>query len=181
THGRTDMGIEHPWFDFDNERYAEMAVDQLAKRGRTRLALLQPPAKLTYARHTASGFRRAIERHDLIDVPLRDLTTDDLHEDIRARVETLMRSRHRPDGFACSSAASAIAVVAGAEDAGLAIGRDFDVAVKESFDLMRKFRREILVVREDFRSAGAALARAVLGTIDGLPMRDLQRLQSPAE
>ena len=31
THGRTDMGIEHPFFDFDNARYAELAVERLAR------------------------------------------------------------------------------------------------------------------------------------------------------
>ena len=47
------------------------------------------------------------------------------------------------------------------------IGRDFDVAVKESFNLMSKFRREIEVVHEDFRAAGMGLAEAVLRTIAG--------------
>ena len=71
THGRTEMGIEHPFFDFDNARYAELAVERLAARGRRRLALLAPPAHLTYARHMTAGFQRAIERHDLVDVPIR--------------------------------------------------------------------------------------------------------------
>ena len=35
THGRTEMGIEHPFFDFDNGRYAEIAVERLARRGRS--------------------------------------------------------------------------------------------------------------------------------------------------
>lgn len=179
THGRSDMGVDHAWFDFDNEAYARIAVDRLAARGRERLALLPPPARLTFARHTAAGFQAGIEAHDLIDVPIRDLTTDDEHETIRSRVEALMRTRRRPDGIVCSSAAAAIAAVAGAEDAGLVIGRDLDVVVKESFDLMRKFRREIIVVHEDFRIAGAALARAVLGVIEGRPPSSLQVLDVP--
>ena len=71
THGRTDMGIEHPFFDFDNDRYAEIAVERLVARGRRRLALLPPPAHLTYSRHMTAGFQRAVERHDLVDVPIR--------------------------------------------------------------------------------------------------------------
>ena len=58
THGRTEMGIEHPFFDFDNARYAEIAVERLAARGRRRLALLPPPAHLTYSRHMTAGFQR---------------------------------------------------------------------------------------------------------------------------
>jgi LacI family transcriptional regulator len=179
SHGRTDMGIEHAWFDFDNERYAELAVERLAALGRGRIALLGPTPRLTYARHTETGFRRAIERHDLVDVPLRGVTIDDPHEEIRRSVETLMRSRRRPDGIVVSSASGAIAAIAGAEDAGLVVGRDFDVAVKESFDIMRKFRRDVVVVNEDFRAAGVGLASAVLGLIEGRPVRDLQTLDVP--
>ncbi len=179
SHGRTEMGIDHPWFDFDNERYAEIAVGRLAARGRRRLALLPPPSRLTYARHTAAGFTRALDALGLDEVGLRDVTTDDGHEAIRARVEALMRSPRRPDGIVSASASAAIAAIIGAEDAGFVIGRDFDVAVKESFDLMRKFRREVEVVHEDFRSAGAGLARAVLGSIAGRPARELQTLEAP--
>ena len=35
THGRTEMGIEHPFFDFDNARYGELAV---GAAGRARAA-----------------------------------------------------------------------------------------------------------------------------------------------
>ena len=45
THGRSDMGIEHPFFDFDNARYAELAVERLAARGRRRLAAGGPPVR----------------------------------------------------------------------------------------------------------------------------------------
>ena len=75
-HGRTEMGIVHPYFDFDNAAYAEIAVDRLAARGRRRLALLPPPANLTYARHMAAGFVRGIERHDLVEVPVHGVDID---------------------------------------------------------------------------------------------------------
>ncbi|MEZ5767451.1 MAG: LacI family DNA-binding transcriptional regulator [Paracoccaceae bacterium] len=36
THGRTDMGLEHNWFDFDNTAYGRIAVETLAPpRGAT--------------------------------------------------------------------------------------------------------------------------------------------------
>jgi LacI family transcriptional regulator len=179
THGRSEMGIEHPFFDFDNARYAELAVERLARRGRRRLALLGPPAHLTYAGHMTAGFQRAVEGLDLVDVPIRTVTTDSGHEAIRDEIGRLMASRRRPDGIVCGSASAAISAIGAAEDAGFAIGRDFDVAVKESFDLMRKFRREIEVVHEDFRRAGMSLADAVVRTIGGAPPSELQTLDAP--
>ena len=179
THGRTEMGIEHPYFDFDNARYGEIAVERLARRGRRRLALLAPPAQLTYAGHMTAGFQRAIERLDLVDVPIRNVDTDSSYEAIQAEIGRLMTSRHRPDGIVCGSAAAAISAIMAAEGTGLVIGRDFDVAVKESFDVMTKFRRDIEVVQEDFRRAGMGLAEAVVRTIGGTPARELQTLDVP--
>jgi LacI family transcriptional regulator len=179
THGRTEIGVAHPYFDFDNAAYAEIAVDRLAARGRRRIALLPPPARLTYAKHTAEGFVRGVEKHDLIEIPLHGVDIDSGPEAIRAGIGRLMSGRRRPDGLVCASAAGAIMAISAAEDMGLTIGRDFDVAVKESFDLMRRFRREILVVREDFREAGMGLADAVLRTIAGEPPERLQTLAVP--
>ena len=180
THGRTELDIVHPYYDFDNARFAEIAVERLAARGRRRLALVGPPAHLTYARHMAEGFQRGVEGRDLVDVPVRGVTTDGSYEAIQGEIQRVMASRRRPDGMVCGSAAAAIAAIGGAEAAGLRIGRDFDVAVKESFNLMRKFRGDVEVVHEDFRAAGMGLADAVVRTIQGVAAGELQILDVPA-
>ena len=56
THGRTDMGVNHPYFDFDNEAFARLGVRELAKRGRKRLLLVPPPRAHSYAGHMIAGF-----------------------------------------------------------------------------------------------------------------------------
>jgi LacI family transcriptional regulator len=180
THGRTEMGIVHPYYDFDNFRYGEIAVERLAARGRRRLALLAPPANLTFARHMMAGFQRGIERYDAVDVPIRGITSDSPAEAVEAEIVRLMASRHPPDGIVFSSARSAISGITIAEAAGRVPGRDFDVVVKESFNLMKKFRKDIEVVHEDFRTAGMRLAEAVLRTIAGADPSDLQTLELPA-
>ncbi len=180
SHGRTEMDIVHPYYDFDNAAYARIAVERLAARGRKRLALLPPPANLTFARHMTAGFVEAIERQDLVEVPMHGVTIDSPPEAIAAEIGRLMTARRRPDGLVCGSASAAIAAIAAAEDAGLVIGRDFDVAVKESFNLMRRFRREIEVVHEDFRAAGRGLAEAVVRTIEGAPAESLCFVDVPA-
>jgi LacI family transcriptional regulator len=42
------------------------------------------------------------------------------------------------------------------------LGRDVDAVSKQSSDLLHLFRRELLAVNENFRLAGAELARSVL-------------------
>ncbi len=179
SHGRTELDIVHPFFDFDNAAYAEIAVDRLAARGRQRLALLPPPSNLTYARHMTSGFVRGVEKHDATEIPVHGVHIDSPTAAIQAEVARLMAARRSPDGIVCGSAAAAIAAIAGAESVGRVIGRDFDVAVKESFDLMRMFRSAIEVVHEDFRAAGVGLAQAVLRTIEGAPAAELQTIDVP--
>lgn len=180
THGRTEMGIVHPYFDFDNQRYAEIAVERLAARGRRRLVLLPPPATLTYAHHMSAGFESAVDRLDLVDVPVRDVTTDSSDEAIAAEVSRLMQSsRRKPDGFVVGSANAAVAVIAAAEALGFEIGRDFDLAVKDSFRIMQKFRRNTVVIHEDFRAAGKALAEAVVRSLEGVAPEELQTLDVP--
>ena len=179
THGRTEMGIVHPYFDFDNERYGELAVERLVARGRRRLALLPPPPHLTYSHHMTGGFQRGVEAQDVLEVPVHGVTTDSGYEAIRAEVQRLMGGRMRPDGFVCGSSHAAISTITAAEDAGYVVGKDFGVVVKESFNMMSKFRREIEVVNEDFRRAGAGLADAVVRTIAGAEPATLQTLEVP--
>jgi len=180
THGRTQLAIEHPYWDYDNTAFAEIAVARLAERGRRRLALLPPPGHLTYAGHMTAGFLAGVERAGATYVPVGTITTDSPYDTVQRAVAALMASDRRADGLVCGSAASAISVISGAESCGLVIGRDFDVAVKESFDLMRRFRRDVIVLREDFRAAGRGLAEAVVATVAGTPATDLQRIEAPS-
>jgi LacI family transcriptional regulator len=181
THGRTDMGLIHPYHDFDNYAFAAEAVRHLAGIGRRRLALLSPPAGLTYHSHTLNGFTDALSEVGASEIPFNTVSIDQSIEQIRMRTAQVMRRENRPDGFVSSAAAATLAIVAGIEDAGLKLGRDVDVVSKQSSELLHLFRRELLVVNEDFRLAGAELARSVLGWIGGATPGSLQSLSVPGD
>ncbi|TPN22981.1 LacI family DNA-binding transcriptional regulator [Mesorhizobium sp. B2-3-3] len=179
THGRTDMGLVHPYHDFDNYAFATEAVRHLAGMGRRRLALVAPPVGLTYHRHTVNGFADALSEVGALEVPFNIVSIDHSIEQIRMRTAQLMRRDIRPDGIVSSAAAATLAIVAGIEDAGLKLGRDVDVVSKQSSELLHLFRHELLVVNEDFRLAGSELARSVLGWIGGAAPGSLQSLSEP--
>lgn len=179
THGRTDMGLVHPYHDFDNHAFAAIAVRRLAANGRRRLALLAPPPGLTYHRHAVNGFVDAVNEVGATEVPFNTVSIDNTLEQIRNRAAQIMRRGDRPDGFVSSAAAATLAIVAGIEDAGLTLGRDVDVVSKQSSDLLHLFRPKLLVVNENFRLAGAELARSVLGWIGGASPGSLQTLAVP--
>jgi LacI family transcriptional regulator len=179
THGRTDMGIVHPFNDFDNHAFALEAVRKLASAGRRKLALLAPPTNLTYHYHTVNGFADGLIETGATAIPFNSVSIDHSIDQIRTHTADLMRRRNRPDGIVSSAGAATFAVVGGIEDAGLTVGRDIDVVSKQSSPLLHLFRPALFVVNEDFRRAGRELARSVLGWIDGTDPASLQSLNVP--
>ncbi len=119
THGRTEMEIEHPYFDFDNGRYRRGGGRAAGGAGAQAAGVAGAAGAPDLCRHMTAGFQRAIERHDLIDVPIRTVTTDSSYEAIQAEIGRLMASRNRPDGIVCGSASAAIAAIGAAEGQGL--------------------------------------------------------------
>lgn len=179
THGRTQGGIAHPWHDFDNATFARLAAEALAERGRRRLALLAPPPALTYHLHTRDGFGEGLAATGGQEVPFSDAWVDLPVERIRELALRLMRGARRPDGIVSSGGAGTIALVAAIEESGLRLGEDIDIVTKQSSRLVQMFRRELMVVNEDFRLAGRELAKAVIGRIAGRAPEELQTLAVP--
>ena len=180
THGRTQAGIEHAWHDFDNGAFARAAVRRLVERGRRRLALLGPPPALTYHRHTRDGFAEALAEAGAQEVFFGSAWIDQPVELIREQASALMAGPRPPDGIVSASGTGAFALSAAIEDAGLRLGHDVDVVTKQSSKLVQMFRRELMVVNEDFRLAGRELARAVIGSIARADPKSLQTLAAPS-
>lgn len=179
THGRTDMGINHAYFDYDNYAYTKKSVSILAENGRSHIGLLAPPDTMTYYSHLTDGFRNEMDARDLLEIPIHGVTTDSNLADIEAEIFRLMKSRHRPDGIICSSAQSAISATTAIEAAGFTIGQDIDVIAKESFTLLKRFRPELIVFQESFHNAGQMLANIVISVIKGENPADHQILEDP--
>ncbi|MHA1548476.1 MAG: LacI family transcriptional regulator [Alphaproteobacteria bacterium] len=177
-HGRTEMGIDHPFHDFDNAAYARQAVAWLAARGRKRIALLGPPHDLTFAHHIEQGFIRAIAEHSLDEVPLH-ATIDNDYVEIIAEAKRIMNQRTPPDGIVCAGPGAALAAITGIEEAGFTIGDQIDIVTKQSSGL--RFRPAMHVIKEDHRAAGRTLARAVIAVIDGAAAESHQTLEIPQD
>jgi LacI family transcriptional regulator len=178
-HGRTDMGLDHPYFDFDNESFSRLAVQALHARGRKRLMLIAPPRGHNYARHMITGFADAAAQAGVSFEILDTATSDSGSAVIAAAVRARFAAPSPPDGLLLGSTTAAMASVAGAERQGFRIGTDFDVVAKEAIPFLRSFRHQIIVGFEDVDTAGNFLARAVVAVIDRADPRDWQRLDRP--
>ena len=179
THGRTVMGLEHPFHDFDNERFAYEAVKRLAERGRRHLMLLEPPPHLTFNIHMRTGFERAVRDFGASIYPFSEVNLDSGLPDIRAACERVMRSADAPDGIVSGSGSGAVALIAAVESSGRRVGHDIGIVSKEPSTFLQWLRPEIMTMREDIRLAGRELASAVIGRINGRPASELQTLSYP--
>jgi len=179
THGRTDMGIEHPWHDFDNERFGRDAVERLALHGVRRAALIAPPDILTYARHMKAGFAAGLREHGMQQATIDAVTVDDNLDTIQAHVFEIMRAPGHPDGIVCGSGSAAFGAAAGIEQAGLTVGHDVQIVTKQHTNILKRFRKEIEVINEDVRQGGRDLATCVIRSIEGVPANELHFLSYP--
>ena len=181
THGRTDMGVNHPYFDFDNEAFARLGVRELAKRGRKRLLLLPPPRAHSYAGHMIAGFADEAALRGLTFEVMEAVNSDSGAGAIEAALRDRMAAAPPVDGILCGSTTAAMASVSGAEAAGRVIGADFDIVAKEAITFLHRFRREMIVVQEDVSTAGRFLARAVMAAIEKRAPEQGQFLERPTE
>ncbi len=180
-HGRTAMGIDHPYFDFDNEAFGRLGARALADRGRKRFLLVAPPRAQMYARHMTFGFS---DEAAMLGVPFEvaeSVTSDSGGEAVEAAIAARFAKAQPPDGILVGSTTAAMATIAGAERSGRVLCQDFDVVAKEAIAVLRRFRQDILIVPEDVGRAGEFLARALVAEIEKRDWTDRQGLEVPVK
>ncbi len=181
THGRTETGIQHPYFDYDNAAFSRAGVQALARRGRKSLLLIAPPRGQCYSGHMIEGFLTEASRQNMKAEVIDTITSDSGALAIEAAVQARMTEPDAPDGIVCGSTTAVMATVSGAELAGLIIGEDFDIFGKEAIPYLHRFRRQIMVLREDVDRAGTHLAHAIIQAIENPRAPAAQTLDRPSE
>lgn len=174
THGRTQSSIEHPYHDFDNERFVQEAVDRLVTKSRRRIALLTPPPSLNFYQHVMCGYDKAVKAHQLDPYKPLAVNIDFSLDEIEAFSQQVFSRRDRPDGIVSLSGGSTIALCCGLEKAGLTLGVEVDIVSKQSVNILPRFRDKIDTVFEDIALAGRELGQQVLASIQGVKPRLLQ-------
>jgi LacI family transcriptional regulator len=179
THGRTDMGIDHGYYDFDNHGYICEALRRLKARGRQRVVLFGPPPGLSYAQHTMAGFVDGLQANAMQGRLITTAHSDSDFGHLQKTALGIATSANPPDAIICSSASEAIAVASGMTAAGLLMGREYDLVAKPISKLAKLALPQIIGVEEDHRAAGRELARMLLALIDGADPASLKMLVTP--
>lgn len=180
THGRTELATPHPWFDYDNDAFAYLAVRHLAARGRRRIAILPPARTFTFSRFLTEGFHRAVADTGVgFEIP-QDVHLNDPPERVNACFAQRLAEPDAPDAIICPGEIAAIAINAAIADAGLTLGHEVDLVSKQTSEVFDLFRPRMAAIYEDIHEAGAEMARLLLRRIAGEPAERLQVLQAAA-
>lgn len=179
THGRTELDVQHAYFDFDNYALTKQSVERLVQKGRRRLAMVAPTPHLTCASHFLNGFLDGVRKSTAEGFIVPGLY---LNEDpSKFREAGRKWADHTPmlDGIVCGSENAAIGLVAGLQDAGLVVGRDVDVIAKSTSDILDYIAPPIDSFIEDLTLAGETLAHFLMKRIRGVPAEELQAVDQP--
>lgn len=181
THGRTNWSDRHPYFDFHNGTFGALSVRKLASRGRKSLVLVAPPKDQFYAIEMIEGAAEEARALGVGFEVLDPVSSDDAGAVVEAAMRRRYASAPQVDGVIAASTNAAMAVVSGLEANGAVIGKDVDVIAKEAMSFLTRFRKEILVVKEDVTKAGEFLCRAVMQAIDHPDLPPMQQIEYPSD
>ncbi|MDO3436828.1 LacI family transcriptional regulator [Rhizobium sp. CBN3] len=178
-HGRTEFSTPHPYVDYDNFTFAYEATRRLIAKGRTKVAVILPPKRLTFCQHLLHGFMTAVREagiaYEVAETVDLDTPADVLRDFVRARAA----APDAPDGFVCPGEVSALAVISGMNDAGHTLATDYDIVAKETSRLLTQLQPKVDTIHEDLTAAGEDLGRMLLQRINNPDAEDLHLLLPP--
>ncbi len=181
SHGRTDMGVEHPYFDYDNEAFSRIVMGKLAERGCKSVVMIAPPLEQTYSGALVAGGEAAAREHGIAFRVETEVNSDNLHDEVRESVTRRLAEDPEIDGYICGSVSSTLAAIAAAEAAGREIGKTIQIATKEAVPFMQLVRKDVISLSEDVSRAGTFLAQAVIQAINDPDAPPMQGLEQPKD
>ena len=178
TFGRTELSIQHPYYDTDNIDFGYRAARYLLERGRRKLVMLTPPQHFLYGWHRKVGFQRALLEAGLDFNEHRQLLIEAKATDYRAQTRQWRHSDWQPDGIICGTEIAAMGVLAGLHDSGRVVGTDCDLVTLETSPLPEYFRTPVSGFHQDLHKVGRQLVSLLLDHIDQRkPVRELQIIE----
>jgi LacI family transcriptional regulator len=175
--GQTEMATEHPFVDIDNYDVGYRAASYLYNKNRSNIRMISSSQIYTFAWHKYFGVKRASMEHGRAFDKERDIIYDTDVTNYREFSRELFSSADRPDGIICGSEISSCGIIAGAQDAGLVIGKDVDVVTIETCDLPSFFVPPIPGFRQDLHTVGRKLSSFLVKNIENENI-DVSELQS---
>jgi LacI family transcriptional regulator len=179
SHGRTEFTTPHPWVDYDNEAFARAAVARLAYKGRSRILMILPQDRFTFAQHLRYGLVAACRERGLTWETPEAVSLSTPATEVAAFLRQRLAAPDAPDGVVCVGEVAAIACLSAMADLHLHPGRQLDVVAKRASAIFDLLRPTVDTVFEDLWEAGRAMGRTLLRSMQGEAADALHVLQAP--
>jgi len=179
SHGRTEFYSPHAFHDFPVEKFIELTVQRLVSRFRKKLLLVAADNGTTYHSIAVSSFKRMLAKTgvegDVFDVAKTLSATDG----VRALAHKLAMADKQYDGIICNSELTALALIGGLKDKGLNLNEHYDLASRQTSEILPLLYPSIDTVAENLQKTGSELARLLLSRIGGQDINQLQTMHEP--
>lgn len=179
SHGRTEFSTPHPWVDYDNEAFARAAVGRLADKGRSRILMILPEPRFTFAQHLRYGLVAACRDRGIAWETPEAVSLSTPATEISAYLRGRLAAADAPDGVICVGEVAAISCLSALADLRLEPGRDLDVVAKRASAIFDLLRPTVDTVFEDLWEAGRAMGRTLLRSMGGEAADALHVLHAP--
>lgn len=179
-YGRTTSRTPYPWFDFDNEAGARLAVDRLLGFGHRRIALIHPPLEFNFAAQRHAGYLAAMRdagiEPDATLIAQNALSRTGGYQ----AVLDLLASDTPPTAILIDNNLAGIGALRALGDKGIQPGRDISVIIYDGIptDIPLPYKVTALMHPTGTES-GRTMARMVINLLAGKPIANLQHLEQP--
>lgn len=180
-YGRTGDCTGFSWFDFDNERGSQLAVQHLVGLGHREIAYVHSPLELNFARQRHYGFLQAMDRAGLPFNPVWLAGPAVDRRSGRAAVQALMELAQPPTAVVVDNNLGGIGVLRGLMDLGLRLGKDISVVVQGVIpsDSLLAGLDATMVIQPTAHRTGVSMAEMVLQVLRAPDAGPYQVLRQP--
>lgn len=167
TYGMSDSPEPHAYVDLDSQMAARDATARLIALGHRRIALVNPPDALIYARQRQRGYSAALTEGGIGFDPDLVFSGPTTAQTGQQAFRALMQIPDRPSALICANEAMTLGVLSAAAASGVQVGRDIVVISADDLHLSRYFvpapSTYYLPISETSRLLGAFMLKALDG------------------
>ena len=179
TYGTTTLNGAHPFVDADNVAIIRASLGRLIGAGHRRIALLNPPAHLSYGVTRLQTYRAVLNEQGLPFDPAlvaHDRLTPGFG---RTQVISMSGLGNPPTAYVCANEAVALGALSGFAAAGLVHGRDAVIHATDDLNISAYLTPPLTTFYLPISRPAALLGDHILRAIEGEPAEALQTYLMP--
>ncbi len=179
SHGRTEFYSPHAYHDFNVERFVELAIERLQRKGRKNILLAAVDNGTTNHSTIVGGFNRCIAERGLVGNTVKENNVFSCTTKAREFGHSLAQREIPIDAIICNNELIALAIINGLNDKNQKLGKDYDLICRQTTEILPILYPAMDTIAEDLFDAGEELAQLLIKRIEGCDINELQTLHDP--